>query len=388
MIDQIYHRLGSEVLTESALHNTSWPLADPSKVEQKVLAWSETDSRLLDEAIANVDFDFERFRASVADLPPVEQIWRLLTHRCFNFNGVQRVRAETFWLDKIRRAVAAAEPVIIAYPLVCKIDQPAKRMTTVNVTAGEIAMIRFFRELGRAVRQFYPPGLVVRILSDATLYNSALQTPPPSAYAYMDEVRRALAPEGAAPFVELLDYSAILAPFYRRFDELYTRHYRRLLQCAAVEDVGSLPTSVRASINTRRFGLAYSQLAELFGPRQIAFSRIRLEIDTLTLHALREQLAIKMACDELDLPGTIWPNALRASCHKGLKSGRAVIGLRMYPEYYGVSRLLPYHGMPLIEPDSRRRPRLLILPEICLRGDGALTRVVNSDSDPVLYRRM
>ena len=149
--------------------------------------------------------------------------------------------------------------------------------------------------------------------------------------------------------------------------------------------LGSLPTSVRASINTRRLGLDYGQLQKMFGPDQTRLLTVRAEIDSQAILALKEQLAIKMACDKLNLPERLWPKHVRASCHRGTKSGRPVLGLRCYPEYYGASKLLPYHGMPLIEPDSRAKPRLVVQPEISLRGRADLTRVLNEDGDPVLY---
>src|SRR5207302_11078785 len=147
----------------------------------------------------------------------------------------------------------------------------------------------------------------------------------------------------------------------------------------------SLPTSMRASLNSRRLGLEYSDLLEIFGPRQVRFRAIRREIDELAAFALREQLAIKLACDELNASERVWPGHIRASCHRGKKNGRAVLGLRCYPEYYRSSRLLPYHGMPLIQPEDHGKPRLTILPEISLRGREDLTRVVNEIGEPVLY---
>lgn len=89
----------------------------------------------------------------------------------------------------------------------------------------------------------------------------------------------------------------------------------------------------------------------------------------------------------MDLPSRLWPNHVRATCHKGVKDGRNVLGLRPYPEYYVRSRLLPYQGMPLIEMSSKGKNRLVIAPEVSLRGDSRLVRVMNSEGEPVLYWR-
>jgi hypothetical protein len=387
MTPKVIFKLGSEVLQPSALHDFEWPASDPADCLQKTRPGNETDSNLLNQAVDNFPFSSEAFEEQTRGQSIAQKAWYILTAKAFNFNGAQ-VRGETVWTERIEQAVERNEPIRIAYPLVCKINNPSKRMTIVGCTAGERAIIRFFSKLNQLIQKIYPPGLKIYILSDATLYNNALQVPPPSAYAYMTEFAQLISAEGAAGFIELLDYTAELAPFYREFESLYNRHYQELAASPlTVETMGSLPTSVRASLNTHRFGFRYEDLLKLFGPRQTGFLPVRVEIDQLALYALREQLAIKMACDEFDLPARLWPNHIRATCHKGLKSGRHVLGLRPYPEYYGASKLLPYHGMPLIEPDKRGILRLLILPEISLRSDGNLERITNEHGEPVLYRR-
>jgi pyoverdine/dityrosine biosynthesis protein Dit1 len=382
-------RLGHEILQASALHDFPWPATDPSKTVQELRNWDADCSALLDAAVANTGFSFQGFQESGRDLSTADQLWNLLTHKAYNFNGVTAVRGEFFWRQRIESAVRRNEPVVIVYPLICKIANPAKRMTTVGITAGERAVVRFFRSLGEQAEAIHAPGIRIRILSDATLYNSALQVPPPSAYAYINEVRALAEEENPSGTVEVYDYSELLSPFYREFEAIYDRAYHDLgAQRELMLDENSqtsLPTSVRASINSRRLGLDYPELLEVFGPRQVRFREIRREIDDMAVFGLREQLAIKLACDELNVPEKIWPEHIRASCHKGKKNGRAVLGLRCYPEYYRSSKLLPYHGMPLIQPDYRGRPRLTILPEIILRSRAELVRVVNELDEPVLY---
>jgi hypothetical protein len=388
MTDEVIFQLGSEVLQQSALHDFPWPENDPETISQTTAEWSTEFSALLDEAVKNTKFSFDRFVTETGSLPPHEQIWQLLTSGAFNFNGVEKVRAEPFWLDRLAKATTAGEQLSIAYPLICKINNPAKRLTRVDVTVGERAVVRFFRNLGGLVMRLYAPGIKFHILSDATLYNSALQVPPPSAYAYMQEFQALIMEENASDVVELHDYSELLAAHAREFETLYNCYYAEFARAPLkVESMGSLPTSVRTNANSVRFGLPYDQIRLLFGPRQVQFLPVRNEIDSQGLYALREQLAIKMACVDLDLPSRLWPNHVRATCHKGEKNNRPVLGLRPYPEYYGASRLLPYHGMPLIEPDKKLRSRLVVVPEVSLRGDDGLIRVLNKAGEPVLYCR-
>jgi hypothetical protein len=388
MIEKVNTQPGSEVLQASALHDFPWPEDDPGLVEQEVAVWGPEYSALLDSAVGNFRFDMDRFLKQTGDLAVADRVWRLLSAGAFNFNGVEAARAEKFWRDRVALAIEGGEPIQIAYPLVCKIDNPAKRMTLVNCTAGERGMVRFFRTLALLVKAIYEPGVRIHVLSDATLYNGALFVPPPSAYAYIGDFAALIVEEGAGGMVQVHDYSAVLAPFYREFEERYSVHYHELAAAPiASAAMGSLPTSVRTNVNTRRLGLGYEELKALFGPRQVLFTPLRGELDQQARFALMEQLAVKMACTDLDVPGRVWPNHVRATCHKGLKEGRAVLGLRCYPEYYAFSRLLPYHGMPMIEPDRRGAPRLFIVPEISLRGERDLVRVLNCAGEPVLYSR-
>lgn len=388
MIDLVTYKLGVEVLQRSALHDFPWPDSDPDLVRQRTAPWSEEFSILLTEAVENLQFSPDRFKKETANLPVHQRIWSMLTSSAFNFNGVNNVRNERFWVERLAKATAATEQIVIAYPLICKINNPSKRLTRVGMTAGERAVVRHFRNLGRMIQAIYLPGVKVHILSDATLYNSALQVPPPSAYAYMQEFTALIEEESATDFVQLHDYSALLAPHYREFEDRYNRHYAGLTQAPlSTAGMGSLPTSVRTNVNSVRLCLNYDQMRELFGPRQVHLLPLRADIDTLGIFALREQLAIKMACVDLELPARLWPNHIRATCHKGLKNNIHVLGLRPYPEYYGKSRLLPYHGMPLIERDKRLRARLIIAPEISLRGEASLLRIINRFGEPVLYYR-
>jgi hypothetical protein len=68
-----------------------------------------------------------------------------------------------------------------------------------------------------------------------------------------------------------------------------------------------------------------------------------------------------------------------------MKQGRSVLGLRCYPEYYAASRLLPYHGMPLIHRGKNGSPKLVIEPEVSLRSREDLLRILNDRQEPVLY---
>src|SRR5262249_47441846 len=125
-------------------------------------------------------------------------------------------------------------------------------------------------------------------------------------------------------------------------------------------DLPTLRRSVRCSVNTRRFQLKHDDHRRLFGPAKWRTTDHPYAdaIETMTDIAFKELITIRLACGAVDISTRLWPNALRATCHKGQKNGRWAIGLRPYPEYYGSCKLLPYHGMPVITRDSKGKPKL------------------------------
>jgi hypothetical protein len=384
-ITQLNRQLGGEILNPSALHNMPWPQTDPATIHQPTRQWQPQDYQAVVQAATSTKLHPERVAKATAEMDPVARILWILGHDAFNFNGVTRVRNEGLWKTRIAASVATAEPIRIAYPLFCMIANPAKQMTRPGPHAGEMATIHFFQHVDRMVRAVYPPGLRVEILSDATLYNLALQNTPPTAIDYIEQCRRMVREAGAEESVTVHDYAALLAPHAREFDGLYNAFYRRLPwdpDLISAEDRERLLRSVRASINTERLGLSYADQFALFGPQPDAAHPLAAEIDRMALAALRDQLAIKLACVEMNLPARLWPNHVRASCHKGLKAGVAVVGLRPYPQYYKRCRLLPYHGKPLLERDGE----MVVRPEIVLRANPALERIVNEAGESLLYR--
>jgi pyoverdine/dityrosine biosynthesis protein Dit1 len=318
------------------------------------------------------------------------KLHHLLSSRAINFNSVRRVRAERFWLDRIREAVAREEPVQLAYPLMCKMPNPAKQMNAFGITAGEEATIRFFQKIGELAREFYAPGVKINIASDAVLYNVALQNPPPTAANFIAELRDLVVRCGAEDTVVIHDYVDLLVPFARQYQRAYAWYYERLgdanhpLITAAKQS--SLAASVKASLNTSRLGLSYRDQMELFGPAQRSDNPNFSIVEQMASLGLREQIAIKMACDQLNVFEPIWPRHVRVSCHRGIKHGRAVIGLRPYPTYYASSKLLTYHGIALISQDERGFAKLVVKPEVLLRGRSDLLRVENDFGETYLYR--
>jgi len=293
--------------------------------------------------------------------------------------------------ERVTAAVQRGRPIRLVYPLVCKIGCWAKQMTNIGPNAAERACLQFFNHVNRVVKEFYAPGVVIELVCDAHLYNSAIQLPYHEVNAYVRRFAK-LVRDVAPETVGLHDYCDLLEQFdpgSRRYRAAYQR-YHRLLRDQPDQSLGGadhhgLFESVRALVNTRRLGLPYEDHRALFGPAPDRSNPHWAEVEAMTESAVREMVATRMACSDLDVLGAAFPDMVRVSCHRGRKAGRAVIGLRVYPEYYRSSLFLPYHGIAVLWGDGPC-PGLELHPEVVLRGDPNLVRVLQPDGDVFCYR--
>jgi pyoverdine/dityrosine biosynthesis protein Dit1 len=382
--------LGREVVQPSTIAHYTWPESNPETVDQPCRLMDPADLDALRRAATPGTPDPTALRKNTRRMSLAETVLFILSRETFNFNG-PAVNREPLWQQRVAAAVERGLPIQLVYPLVCKIGCWAKQMTNIGPNAAERACLYFFNHLNRVVKQFYAPGVIVELVCDAHLYNSAIQVPYHEVNAYVRQFTE-LAREVAPQTVRLHDYCDLLEqvdPGSRRYREAY-QHYHRLLRerpddALGAADRGSLFESVRALVNTRRLGLSYDDHRALFGPAPDPSNPHWAEIEAMTLGAVREMVATRMACSTLDVLSAAFPDMVRVSCHRGRKAGRAVVGLRVYPEYYRSSLFLPYHGIAVLWDDGTRA-RLEMHPEVVLRGDSSLVRVLRPNGDVFCYR--
>lgn len=380
---------GKEVLTDSYLSHYTWPERDPRELPLTTRVRNDQDRHTLALAATNFTLNWPDFIKSTRSLDPADQLHALLNKPAFQFNKKDEFRDEPFWRDRIGAKASAGEPVQIVYPLICKIGNGAKLLDAHGPTAGEDAILLFLDRLAALGRDIYPPGLEIHLLSDAVFYNTAFLNSAVETGYYLNAVRRRAVELGVAQNVKIHDFAALIEPFTPEFEASYRRHYAALranpLDQIGADDYARLLASTRATINTRQLGLTYDDLRAVFGPNPDLTHPAYVEIDWRARQALTEQLALKRAIYELKLADRLFPGHVRATCHKGRKEGRAILGLRAYPEYYGRSKLLPYHGASLITPNGESF-RLVVEPEIVLRGRADLVRVTDEDGRTWFYQ--
>jgi len=216
-------------------------------------------------------------------------------------------------------------------------------------------------------------------------------TPQNEVYEYFDSLKNRIKELNAEDFFLLYDYVEILrATCHNEYIKLYYEYSNKVWfgeidKLIPNTDTETLWRSVRCSVNTRRFQLWHKDHLGLFGPQKYREQRHKLRkiLKYLTDFAFNEVVSIRLACTEIDIASRKWPNAIRATCHKGQKNERWPIGLKTYPEYYGSCKLLPYHGIPIVNRDRKGKPRLEIYPEVLLRGNNDLIRVTIDNTDEI-----
>ncbi len=377
-----------DVIQPSSLRDYTWPETDPSATAQPVRCRTEQDIELVMTAASAPTLDLVCLAKNTRGMSLAEKVYYILAHQKFQINPAALLRKESLWKTRIEHFVQRDQPIFIVYPLMCKIGNWAKQMRNVGPTAGEEATVFFFRHLNDLVKTIYPPGLLFAIVSDAALYNSAFCNPQVEVSTYMAGVQSIIQTYGS-DFIRFYDYAELLSEESRTYSAIHHRYQRQMCDDprSVLDDVRrqTLFESVKASINIRKFGMTYQDMRELFSFDANRENRYWSIIDTMTRLAMEELVAIRKTCMEINYFEKRWPQHVRVSCHKDQKGGRWVIGLKPYPEYYGSSRLLPYHGVPVLRNDCKTAVRLDIVPEVMLRGRLNLVRVENAEGDVYCY---
>ena len=380
----IRHVTCEEFLQPSALRSYRWPASEPVLVNQTTRTVTGSDVELVRQSGSCIAFDLGQLNRNTSGETLSGRIAYMLTHQKLNFNPTGAVRQEEIWVRRIARAMEREEPIDVTYPLMCVQGNWAKRMTNIGPHAGEDCTFFFFSHLNDLVRQIYAPGLRFHLFCDARLYNSAFQISEVEVTHYVRSITDRILELGLAHTIHIEDYTTALERHaLRDYMCLYQEYNQRLAHGDATilegVNVAGLYESVRATVNTRRLGMSYADHRAIFGPQTDGVphsSRFTEMITAMTDIAFREVIATRKACAAVDVPNRVYPHALRVTCHKEQKNGVWHIGLRCYPEYYGASKLLPYHGVPLIHRGKNGLPRLEIHPEVCLRGVHSFVRVV------------
>jgi len=313
------------------------------------------------------------------------RILELLNHNAFQFNSRRKFRECEQWHQRINQACEKGDPIEVLILAFCVISNPTKRVQPTEVTTAEDVSLLHLDQIARHIASIYPPGAVFQVISDSTFYALPLGVTSVEAQNYLVRLRQRTEELQIASTIKIHDITDHLSYHNQLFHDRFEFWRTKFLSDPLSHDL--LPdeyqrwhASMRTTLNSRRMGFGYEQLAALF----CADSGISLgSLDESATMALAEYRALKAAAADTHWEGQYFPNAIRATIHA---KKIPVLGLRLYPEYKLGSRLLPYHGIAVVYPgENGGAEHMEIRQEITVIGNPAYTRVVDANAFTQFY---
>lgn len=378
--------LSGEIISRSQIgHEFVWPKSDPRSQWQPQRVYGPDDHARIRHLSISPHFNMEAFleRTKSLDLP--SRIVELLNHNAFQFNSRKKFRECEQWRQQVAEACEKGAPIEILILAFCVISNPTKRVQPTEVTAAEDVSLLHMDNIARHIASIYPPGAIFQVISDSTFYALPLGVTSVEAQNYLIQLRQRTEELQIADTIRIHDISDYLSNynqfFHDRFESWRAKFMAEpLAHDLAADEYQRWHASMRATLNSRRMGFSYEQLAALF----CADSGISLaHLDDSATTALAEYRALKAAAADTNWEKHHFPNAIRATIHA---KKIPVLGLRLYPEYKLGSRLLPYHGIAVMAPgDSDEAERMEIRHEITVIGNPSYTRVVDENGLTQFY---
>lgn len=370
--------LSGEIISRSQIgQEFVWPKSDPRSQWQPQRTYGPSDDARIRHLGISPHFDMDAFleRTQTFDLP--SRIIELLNHNAFQFNSRKKFRECDQWRQMVMEACEKGTPIEILILAFCVISNPTKRVQPTEVTTADDVSLLHIDNIARHIANIYPPGAVFHVISDSTFYALPLGVTSVEAQNYLVQLRQRTEDLQIADTIKIHDISDYLSHYNQFFHERFEIWRAKFLADPLSHDLPAdeyqrWHASMRATLNSRRMGFSYEQLAAIF----CADSGISLAYldDSATL-ALAEYRALKAAAADTNWEKRHFPNAIRATIHA---KKIPVLGLRLYPEYKLGSRLLPYHGIAVLVPgDSDGAERMEIRHEITVIGNPSFTRVVD-----------
>jgi len=382
---QVQPDMVTHAISESALIGRfQWPSHDPRLREQPSRpACASDDARLA--SAATPDFDLEGFLKRTQQLSGEMKIIELL-NECCQFNSRSRFRGNEDVQERIRRMQEARRPIEIVLPAFAPVLNTVKRFDAMALSGAEDVSLLHLSWIADLIGRVYEPGAVIHVVSDGVFYSSALGITWVEAHMYEQRLIARVRELGIRNVV-VHSMSEFLVPSHTEFLRNFDRHYQAIWKGhpedgISAKDAGRLAGSLLAGVNTRKYGLTYEEMRNLFSADVPAEQRYTkwVEIFVGVRDSATHYRALRAALAELRWDEKRFPGAVRATIH--LKK-LPVLGMRLYPEYRRRSMLLPYHGIGVLSHDGS----FTVEPEMFVCGRAEYTRVVAADGTTRFYEQ-
>ncbi len=369
-----------EAITDSRLFDgPEWPEADPRRGAADIVRELDDELRdLVRECAVTPRFSWSRFLARHSADDTTERLLALLNHRAFQFNSRAAFGGrDSPWRRRLAACVAEGRPVEVVIPAFCVIGNPVKRFDTHRATAAEDVALLHLARIARLIGGLHEPGAVFHIVSDSTFYSPSMGVTSIEALNYVIELRDRIDALGLGGHLVLHDMTDLLQPtadlFQRRF-ELWFARLRRdpLADGLGADEHARWVSSMVASLDIGKLGLDFAELRATFAEQAGMHAPLLARAEW----ALAEYRAGKLAATDLEWEERAFPGAIRATIHT---KPIPVLGLRLFPEFKCSAKLLPYHGIGVVDRSSRTgEHRMGVRPEMFVHGRPDMRRIVDN----------
>lgn len=380
--------LSGEIISQSQIEKEFlWPDSDPRSKWQPIRNLSADDETRTKLLGVSPHFNLQKFLERTKTFDQVSRIIELLNHRAFQFNSHKDFRECSEWRNRITMACAENKPIDILILAFCVISNPTNQVQLTEVTLAEDVSLLHMNQIAKHLACIYSPGAIFQVISDSTFYALPFGVTSVESQNYINKLRRRTIELEISETVKILDITDYLSNHNQHFQTQFEFWRNMFLSTPLSNNLSQdeykrWHRSMLCSLNSRRMGFDYHQLASIFRTDSYISNN---SLDDCATVALAEYRALKAAAADTQWEDKYFPYAVRATIHT---KKIPVLGLRLYPKYKLSSRLLPYHGIAVISfNDKDKGERMEIKHEISVIGNPSYTRVINSDGITMFYER-
>ncbi|WP_201585682.1 L-tyrosine/L-tryptophan isonitrile synthase family protein [Psychrobacter sp. HII-4] len=357
--------------------NYEWPDSLPHLSQQLPKNKSEEDRKfLLKECSVYRDFDPTKFYNSYKNHSKEQFIIEFLNHHAFQFNSRRRFRESLKIQTTVKKVLKKSTPLDIVIPIFCVIGNLAKRIEPTTVTFAEACSLQSLQNISKLFLDMTSVELRFQIIADSNFYVRPLGSDPVISSKYLDDLKK-YSKENELENLYIHDMCDMAKHDIKKFEDSYMRMYEKL----SVDSSYGLDNSehkawisaMAGTITTRDIIAPYEVIVKTFRDSDFS-STFGREVLRRTEKAFIDYRALKYAMSQLAWEERYFPNSIRATIHQKKQD---VLGLRIYPEYKKASKLLPYHGIAVLEKINDRYS-MLIHPEINIASKNEVERYINN----------
>lgn len=250
-------------------------------------------------------------------------------------------------------------------------------MNPTTLTFAESCTLQSLQNIADLCKQSISIDLNFQIIADATFYVRPLGSDPVVSAQYLKDISQYIHTNELLN-LHIHDMCDMATHDLNKFESSYIEIYQRLLadpgHALNQKEHKSWIGAMAATITTRDISAPYQDIVRTFRDNDFT-TPFGKRVVRRTEKAFIDYRSLKYAMSTLEWENEYFPDSIRATIHQ---KDQDVLGLRIYPQYKRLSRLLPYHGVAVLQNNDNKNPQMLIEPEINVISQERVTRYINN----------